>query len=118
MTGIPTPVQTIVKYSGEPANIITPTVGNSGDYSPVATSDFITSGNVTTAVNGVWSDGHAKGTDQRFVGTFLIEAYALPTNLQPQKSSLSFRGVTYQIDSYRARVYLGLIDGYDLYLAR
>lgn len=115
---LPTPVQTIVKYSGEDASIITPAVGGSGDYSPAATGDFVPSGPVTIPVVGVWTDAKAAGLAQRFSGTFLIEAYALPAGLKPNRSNLLRAGQTYQIDSWRERVYLGLIDGYDLYVTR
>lgn len=48
----------------------------------------------------------------------VIEAYALPKNLQPKKSFLFWTGILYTIVSYRERRYGGAIDGYTLFLAR
>lgn len=116
--GCPSPVETIVKYSGRPGVIVTPWVGGSADYDPTAPGSFKPGQPQRKTVEGVFSDEKVSGVAETIVGIFLIQADSLPPDLTPQRSSLEFGGVTYQIDSYRTRVYLGEIDGYDLYLTR
>lgn len=114
----PTPVETVVKYSGRPGVIVTPFGDGSAGYDPAAPGKFTPGAPQRKTVYGVFSDEKVSGMSKDIVATFLIEAECLPTELRPQQSSLEFNGVTYQIDSYRTRVYLGEIDGYDLYLTR
>lgn len=118
MVATPSPVAQMVKLGGVEATIITPWVGDSKDYDPAAPGSFKPSEPQRFGVTGVQTDGVAAGLDVRFTGTFLIEADCLPPNIQTGKSHLRLGGQSFVIDSYKARVYRGEIDGYDLYLTR
>jgi hypothetical protein len=112
-----TPVETLVMLSGQSAVLNTPAVGDARDYDPAATSDFAPSGGTPVTLSGIWSDSYEDGLQSGEVGVFLIAASSLPGKLQAMKSTLVLNGKTYKVSRVRTRVYLGAIDGYNLFLA-
>lgn len=113
------PIQQWITLSrGQTAVLSTPLVGTSKDYDPTAPGDFAPSGPQTTTVRGIWSDSYEDGFQEGEVAVFTIAATAaLPNEAAAERSTLLLDGRTYRIVRARRRVYMGAIDGFNLFLA-
>lgn len=110
------PIATLVSLSGMSATLAIPTGADAASYSPTAVGDFARTPGTPVAIVGVFSKNKIAGIRVEQDALFLVDATALPAGIAPEKGALVYGGVSYTVDKFDPRYWMGAFDGYNLHL--